>query len=120
MSAESAGGRRPYGRKLHEEEGRLDTRVKISEIRRCWTLVSWLALTMSMHGGGVADQLGVELGQAGLPVVVKDQHGVYHVDVVFQAAYDFYISTGFDVDGRGEVSLVHRIIARITGDMVFG
>lgn len=31
------GGR---GRKLHAEFGRLATRVKISEMRRCWTLVS--------------------------------------------------------------------------------
>ena len=30
-----------YGRKLHAELGRLATRVKISEIRRCCTLVSW-------------------------------------------------------------------------------
>jgi len=30
-----------YGRKLHAEAGRWDTSVKISEMRRCWTLVSW-------------------------------------------------------------------------------
>lgn len=29
-----------YGRKLQDELGRLATRVKISEIRRCWTAVS--------------------------------------------------------------------------------
>lgn len=29
-----------YGRKLQAELGRWETRVKISEIRRCWTLVS--------------------------------------------------------------------------------
>lgn len=34
-------GRRDYGRKLHAEFGRLATRVKISEMSRCWTLVSW-------------------------------------------------------------------------------
>jgi hypothetical protein len=33
----SRGGR---GRKLHEEEGRLETRVNISDMRRCWTDVS--------------------------------------------------------------------------------
>lgn len=32
------GGR---GRKLQAEEGRAETRVKISESRRCWTEVSW-------------------------------------------------------------------------------
>ena len=31
------GGR---GRKLQDEEGRAETRVKISEMRRCWTAVS--------------------------------------------------------------------------------
>lgn len=30
------------GRKLQAEFGRLDTRVKISEMRRCWTAVSWM------------------------------------------------------------------------------
>lgn len=29
-----------YGRKLQAEEGRWDTRVKISDMRRCWTEVS--------------------------------------------------------------------------------
>ena len=29
-----------HGRKLHAELGRFATRVKISEMRRCWTLVS--------------------------------------------------------------------------------
>jgi hypothetical protein len=66
VSAESAGGRRAYGRKLHEEEGRLDTRVKISEIRRCWTLVSWLALTTTMHGGGVAEPVGCRTWSGGV------------------------------------------------------
>lgn len=35
------GLRNTYGRKLHAELGRLATSVKISEMRRCWTLVSW-------------------------------------------------------------------------------
>lgn len=30
-----------HGRKLQDEEGRWETRVKISEMRRCCTLVSW-------------------------------------------------------------------------------
>jgi hypothetical protein len=34
---ERRGGR---GRKLQEPEGRWETRVKISEMRRCWTEVS--------------------------------------------------------------------------------
>ena len=33
-------GAETYGRKLQAEDGRLATRVKISEIRRCCTLVS--------------------------------------------------------------------------------
>lgn len=37
---DGAWGAAAYGRKLHDELGRLDTRVKISEIRRCWTAVS--------------------------------------------------------------------------------
>lgn len=32
------------GRKLQDEAGRADTRVKISEIRRCWTDVSCRSL----------------------------------------------------------------------------
>ena len=35
---ESRGGR---GRKLQEPGVRCETRVKISEMRRCWTLVSY-------------------------------------------------------------------------------
>lgn len=35
--AASKGG---SGRKLHEPDGRLETKVKISEISRCWILVS--------------------------------------------------------------------------------
>jgi hypothetical protein len=33
--------RNTHGRKLHAEFGRFATRVKISDMRRCWTLVSW-------------------------------------------------------------------------------
>lgn len=29
-----------YGRKLQAEDGRWDTRVNISDMRRCWTVVS--------------------------------------------------------------------------------
>jgi hypothetical protein len=35
-----------YGKKLHAEFGRLATRVKISEMSRCWTLVSWVLMSM--------------------------------------------------------------------------
>ena len=35
-----------HGRKLHEEEGRLATRVKISEIRRCCTAVSLIKVSV--------------------------------------------------------------------------
>jgi hypothetical protein len=35
-----AQGYQAYGRKLHAEFGRFATRVKISEMSRCWTLVS--------------------------------------------------------------------------------
>ena len=31
-----------HGRKLQAEDGRLATKVKISEMRRCCTLVSWM------------------------------------------------------------------------------
>ena len=33
-----------HGRKLQDEFGRFDTRVNISDINRCWTLVSWSCL----------------------------------------------------------------------------
>lgn len=36
--------RAAHGKKLHAELGRLATRVKISEMRRCWTLVSYALL----------------------------------------------------------------------------
>lgn len=63
-----------YGRKLQDVGGRWETRVKISEIRRCCTLVSWM--TRNHQRCGLAEgfelewlwyQLGVELGQTRLP-----------------------------------------------------
>lgn len=39
---EDAGARRGgSGRKLHEDAGRAETRVKISDMSRCWTAVSY-------------------------------------------------------------------------------
>jgi hypothetical protein len=38
----SRGGR---GRKLQEPEGRWETRVKISDMRRCWTDVSCIVVS---------------------------------------------------------------------------
>jgi len=35
----SSGGR---GRKLHDPEGRWETRLKISVMRRCWMVVSYV------------------------------------------------------------------------------
>lgn len=76
-----AGARRGgRGRKLQLDAGRAETRVKISEMRRCWTAVScsqrqWMAGRM---WGRETNELGVELGQPGLTVVVEDQHGVDH------------------------------------------
>ena len=61
--------------------GRAETRVKISEIRRCWTAVSldgvlvlWFATKKDRAGGssGGAYKLGVEFGQPGLAIVVED------------------------------------------------
>jgi hypothetical protein len=40
------GGR---GRKLQEPAGRWETRVKISEMRRCWTLVSCSLLVLDAY-----------------------------------------------------------------------
>ena len=40
------GGR---GRKLQEPAGRWETSVKISEIRRCWTLVSYYLLVLDVY-----------------------------------------------------------------------
>jgi len=47
---EGGGARRGgRGRKLQEPGGRFDTRVKISEMRRCWTEVSYFsALLISL------------------------------------------------------------------------
>ena len=43
-----------YGKKLHAEFGRLATSVKISEMRRCWTLVSWRGLSAGVQARGSA------------------------------------------------------------------
>jgi hypothetical protein len=61
----------------------LDTRVKISEMRRCWMLVSCRSKVFSKRSrlGKLASgayQLGVELGQSGLTLAVEDQEGVNH------------------------------------------
>ena len=45
-------GERVYGRKLQADEGRWETRVKISEMSRCCTLVSFCF--MYMGGGSVS------------------------------------------------------------------
>jgi len=77
-----AGARRGgSGRKLHDDEGRAETRVKISEIRRCWTAVS-----CGDGSEGCIDryvcfswyQLCVELGQTRLAIVIENQDGVDH------------------------------------------
>lgn len=76
-----------YGRKLQAEAGREETRVKISEIKRCWTDVSCLACepTVSWHSavqalgvGAKMYQLGVEFREARLAGVVEDEDGVDH------------------------------------------
>ena len=74
------GGR---GRKLQLLLGRAATRVKISEIRRCWTDVSWTEVVSEDWGGvlgkvDTAYQLGIEFGQTRLAVVVEDQDGIDH------------------------------------------
>ena len=38
--------RKTDGRKLQAEEGRCETRANISEMSRCWTLVSWDEISM--------------------------------------------------------------------------
>lgn len=49
---EEVGARRGgSGRKLQLLAGRAETRVKISERRRCWTDVSWEVLVVGMGGG---------------------------------------------------------------------
>ena len=73
------GGR---GRKLQAEGGRCDTRVKISEINRCWTDVSWgYQPDSGERTWARADQLCVELGQPRLTGVVEDQNRIDHVEV---------------------------------------
>lgn len=77
--AASRGG---SGRKLHELEGRFDTRVKISEMRRCWMLVSCFRLVSTglchaFHRAR-AYQLRVKLGQPRLSLAVEDQKSVNH------------------------------------------
>lgn len=77
-----------HGRKLHAEDGRLATRVKISEMRRCCTLVSWLLCQrwFRKKSRGIepwlvrcrAYQLGVELCKARLAGVVEDKYGIDH------------------------------------------
>ena len=71
-----SGGR---GRKLQLLLGRAETRVKISEIRRCWTAVSLgrcqlLCDRIELGCGalGLIYQLCVEFGQPGLAIVVED------------------------------------------------
>lgn len=70
-----------YGRKLHAELGRLATRVKISEMSLCCTLVScrWVSMDMTPWCGseGVY-QLCVELCQAWLARIVEDEDRVNH------------------------------------------
>jgi hypothetical protein len=62
---EGGGARRGgRGRKLQEPGGRLDTRVKISEMRRCWTDVSYqvsISVYRSERRKGERYQLRVEL-----------------------------------------------------------
>lgn len=64
------------GRKLQAEFGRCETRVKISEISRCWTLVSCeVVVRLRMERNKlrrITDELCVEFGKAGLAGVVKD------------------------------------------------
>lgn len=68
-----------YGRKLQAELGRFATRVKISEISRCCTLVS--CSPSDGHATAAAAgayELRVKLGQTGLTGIVEHQHGVDH------------------------------------------
>ena len=71
-----------YGRKLQDELGRLDTRVKISDIRRCCTLVSCntIVRTPVSHSSEEPYKLGVEFGEARLAGVIENKHSVYHSD----------------------------------------
>ena len=78
-----------HGRKLQAENGRLATRVKISEMRRCCTLVSWLLCqrwfctknSRNRANGWIrcrAYQLRVEFRKAWLTGVVEDKYGIDH------------------------------------------
>ena len=66
------------GRKLQLLLGRAETRVKISEIRRCWTAVSLKSCQLSCDKVDIdrevcrTYQLCVEFGQPGLAIVVED------------------------------------------------
>jgi hypothetical protein len=68
------------GRKLQLLLGRAETRVKISEIRRCWTAVSLEGVLVGMRQDGrtwwrhrlVTYELSIEFGQPGLAIVVED------------------------------------------------
>jgi hypothetical protein len=77
-----SGGR---GRKLQAVEDRVETRVKISVMSRCWTEVSCpgqlcgSGVRGCRNGGKRSHELRVELGQAGLAGVVENQDGVNHV-----------------------------------------
>lgn len=81
LDSASRGGR---GRKLQLLEGRWDTRVKISDIKRCWTDVSFSRLSVAGREVSLVRsdsyQLGVELGETRLPVVVEDQDSIYHTE----------------------------------------
>ena len=65
-----------YGRKLHADAGRWDTSAKISEMRRCWTLVSWGRLYRYLLVAArivlKTYQLSIKLGQSRLARVVED------------------------------------------------
>lgn len=76
-----------YGRKLQAEAGRLETRVKISEMRRCCTVVScgaerWvlaIRLARNMWALWVGTyELGVEFRETWLAGIVEDENGVDH------------------------------------------
>ena len=56
--------------------------MKISEMRRCWTLVSWAVVSTGalerVDRSRVTYQLCVELGQSRLAGIVEDEDGVDH------------------------------------------
>ena len=58
------------------------TRVKISEMRRCWTLVSWVVVSTRaverVVRSRVMYQLCVELSQSRLTGIVEDEDCVDH------------------------------------------